>query len=201
LGEKLTRPFRRGTKGSHNQRQRRRSFVDAEASAPLLAEAQSSSVSTTSSSAHAASKPVTMRDIFAPQTTINLICYTFLALHSVAYDQILPVFLNYPRVVPDETNTQLPFKFTGGFGLSSDKIGTVYTIYGIACGVIQFLMVPWLCARFGVLNLYRFASKLMLKQTNSFQLPIFFFFSLLFTNVFIKLSSFPSSTSSSPTPL
>ncbi|KAK4465593.1 major facilitator superfamily domain-containing protein [Cladorrhinum samala] len=158
LGEKLTRPFRRGTKGSHNQRQRRRSFVDAEASAPLLAEAQSSSVSTTSSSAHAASKPVTMRDIFAPQTTINLICYTFLALHSVAYDQILPVFLNYPRVVPDETNTQLPFKFTGGFGLSSDKIGTVYTIYGIACGVIQFLMFPWLCARFGVLNLYRFAT-------------------------------------------
>ncbi|KAK4162174.1 MFS general substrate transporter, partial [Cladorrhinum sp. PSN259] len=156
LGEKLTRPFRR-SKGHKSQR--RQSFVDAEASAPLLA-AQSSGLST-SSAEQLASKPVSLREIFAPQTTINLICYTFLALHSVAYDQILPVFLNYPRVIPDETNTQLPFKFTGGFGLSSDKIGTVYTVYGIACGVIQFFLFPWLCARFGVLNLYRFASMFM----------------------------------------
>lgn len=113
-----------------------------------------------SSSDHAAiaTQHTTLREIFTVQTSINLLSYTFLALHAVAYDQVLPVFLNYPRVIPDETNTQLPFRFTGGFGLGSDKIGTIYTVYGIACGVVQFLLFPPLCNRFGVLNCYRFAS-------------------------------------------
>ena len=152
LGEKLTRPFKRRPK-ANNARRRRLSFVDDEASAPLLAD------STMSSSDHlpAQNKPVTLQEIFTPQTSINLLAYTFLALHSVAYDQVLPVFLNYPRVVPDETNSHLPFQFTGGFGLSSDKIGTIYTIYGVACAVVQFLLFPTLCARFGVLTCYRAA--------------------------------------------
>ncbi|KAK0673344.1 major facilitator superfamily domain-containing protein [Cercophora samala] len=154
LGEKLTRPFHRSKPSKHL---RRRSFVDSEASAPLLAQStMSNSSSQLESKQH--SDPVSMKDIFAPQTTINLICYTFLALHSVAYDQVLPVFLNYPRVIPDEHNTSLPFKFTGGFGLSSDKIGTIYTVYGISCGVIQFFLFPKLCAKFGVLGIYRFAT-------------------------------------------
>ncbi|KAK4110461.1 MFS general substrate transporter [Canariomyces notabilis] len=149
LGEKLTRTFRRPMgHGKH----RRRSFVDDEASAPLLAESVSSYDQAT-----AEAEPPTVGDIFTSQTTINLLSYTFLALHSVTYDQVLPVFLNYPRVIPDESNTHLPFKFTGGFGLSSDKIGTIYTIYGILCGIVQFLFFPWLCARFGVLGCYRVA--------------------------------------------
>ncbi|CCC10261.1 hypothetical protein SMACR_02839 [Sordaria macrospora] len=106
------------------------------------------------------SEPPTLREIFTPQTIINLTSYTFLALHSVAFDQVLPVFLNYPHISPgDRTpdNTRLPFKFTGGFGLGSDKIGTIYTVYGIACGVVQFFLFPWFCARFGVLRCYRAA--------------------------------------------
>ncbi|SPQ18812.1 ea73b43c-9629-4714-a883-43897362c394 [Thermothielavioides terrestris] len=151
LGEKLTRPFKRS---KPHARRRRLSFVDDEASAPLLAE------STLSTSEQIASKtqPISFNEIFTPQTSINLVAYTFLALHSVAYDQVLPVFLNYPRVVPDETNTHLPFQFTGGFGLSSDKIGTIFTVYGIACGIVQFFLFPTLCARFGVLNCYRTAT-------------------------------------------
>ncbi|KAL2158467.1 hypothetical protein VTH06DRAFT_4233 [Thermothelomyces fergusii] len=148
LGEKLTRPFQRPK--AHAGR-RRLSFVDDEASAPLLAD---TSVSNSEQIA-AKDEPVTNREIFTYQTSINLISYTFLALHAVAYDQVLPVFLNYPRVVPDETNTRLPFKFTGGFGLSSDKIGTIFTVYGIASGIVQFLLFPPLCARFGVLNCFR----------------------------------------------
>ena len=76
----------------------------------------------------------------------------------MAYDQLLPVFLNYPRQKPDANNTQLPFKFASGFGLSSDKIGTIFTVYGIACGLVQFLVFPPLCARFGVLRCYRLAA-------------------------------------------
>ena len=150
LGEKLTRSLQSPQK----RRNRRRSFVDAEASAPLLARPR------TRSSQRSAIKynPPSYGEIFSNQTIVNLVSYTFLALHSVAYDQVLPVFLNYPIQVPDETNTRLPFRFSGGFGLGSDKIGTIYTVYGVACGIIQFFLFPALCARFGVLNCYKAAS-------------------------------------------
>lgn len=151
LGEKLTRPFHRS---KSRGRPRRLSFVDDEASARLLAQSAMSS----SDDIAAKAEPIALTEIFTAQTSINLLAYTFLSLHSVTYDQVLPVFLNYPRVIPDENNTHLPFKFTGGFGLSSDKIGTIYTVYGITCGVVQFFVFPWLCARFGVLNCYRVAS-------------------------------------------
>jgi len=70
----------------------------------------------------------------------------------------MPVFLNYPVQVPDSNNTKLPFKFSGGFGLTSDKIGTIFTVYGVACGLIQFLLFPPLCSRFGVVRCYRAAA-------------------------------------------
>ncbi|KAH8905880.1 MFS general substrate transporter [Coniochaeta sp. PMI_546] len=151
LGEKLTDSLRPSKK---HHRRHRRSFVDDEAQAPLLSEQDMSS----SERLTAQAEPPSHAEIFTKQTCINLLSYTFLALHSVAYDQVLPVFLNYPRQVPDEHNTQLPFKFSGGFGLSSDRIGTIFTVYGIACGIIQFFVFPPLCTRFGVLNCYRAAA-------------------------------------------
>ncbi|KAK3496718.1 major facilitator superfamily domain-containing protein [Neurospora hispaniola] len=160
LGEKLTRPFkRRGPHYHHHHRNNRRhSFVDDGASAPLLAPS-----SLPTSIASVETDPPTLREIFTPQTIINLTSYTFLALHSVTFDQVLPVFLNYPRLSPHDrtpSNTHLPFKFSGGFGLGSDKIGTIYTVYGIACGVVQFFLFPWFCARFGVLRCFRAATLL-----------------------------------------
>ncbi len=156
LGEKLTRSFKRS---KASPRRRRHSFVDDEASAPLLAESAMSS----SDNIAVTAEPVTLGEIFTRQTSINLLSYMIMALHSVAYDQILPVFLNYPRVVPDGTNSHLPFQFTGGFGLNSEKIGTIYTVYGVACGVVQFFFFPILCARFGVLTCYRVASTFSLR--------------------------------------
>ncbi|KAK4673345.1 hypothetical protein QC763_111110 [Podospora pseudopauciseta] len=198
LGEKLTRPFHRSKR---TKNLRRRSFVDSEASAPLLAQSAMSSSSSHLESKH--SDPVSMKDIFAPQTSINLICYTFLALHSVAYDQVLPVFLNYPRVIPDEHNTSLPFKFTGGFGLSSDKIGTIYTVYGISCGVIQFFLFPKLCAMFGVLGIYRFATvvfpiiyfltpyTVLVQDTTARHI---FFLTIMLVKGFVVIVAFPCTT-------
>jgi len=153
LGEKLKRSFRRSPPKAHTKH-RRHSFVDDGASAPLLAQARMSS----SERIAVEIDPPSMKEIFTNQTIVNLVSYTFLALHAVAYDQVLPVFLNYPRQVPDETNTQLPFRFSGGFGLNSNKIGTIFTIYGVACGVVQFFFFPALCKRWGVLNLFRFAT-------------------------------------------
>lgn len=105
-----------------------------------------------------------MRAVFTRQSVINLISYTFLALHSVAYDQVLPVFLNYPEHPGDNNGSQPPTHdagplsflfFSRGFGLDSGRIGTIFTLYGVVCGLIQFLVYPWLCARFGVLRCFR----------------------------------------------
>lgn len=148
LGEKITRPFQKKPKYSH--RHHRPSFVDAEASAPLLP--KSGAVTSVQSPAP------TMKDVFTPQVIINIAAYTALALHSVAFDQILPVFLNYPRQVPDSNNTHLPFHFSGGFGLSSNKIGTIFTVYGLACGIIQFFLFPPVCTRLGALRCLKISS-------------------------------------------
>ncbi|KAI1114522.1 major facilitator superfamily domain-containing protein [Nemania sp. NC0429] len=151
LGQRIKEAFRDHPL-RRQQKLRRYSLQDAEASAPLL-----QADATTPRAPF--EKPVrpTMSAVFTRQTVINLVAYTFLALHSVAFDQVLPVFLNYP--VEDHhspgNNTSPPFFFSGGFGLNSGRIGTIFTLYGITCGAIQFVLFPPLCARYGVLNCFR----------------------------------------------
>lgn len=45
--------------------------------------------------------------------------YACLSLHTVAADQLLPIFLHYPQQKnrASDPDVQLPFKFSGGFGL------------------------------------------------------------------------------------
>lgn len=100
-----------------------------------------------------------LREVFTPQTIVNLVAYTFVALHSVAADQILAVFLSYPVQTPDASNTRLPFYFSTGFGMQSDKIGTIFTCYGVACGLIQFILFPRICRRLGALFCYKVCGK------------------------------------------
>ncbi|KAI0804434.1 major facilitator superfamily transporter [Xylaria sp. FL0064] len=151
LGRRITEAFRDHPLRRH-QKLRRYSLQDAEASAPLL-----QANGTSRSARITREKPVTpsMSAVFTRQTVINLVSYTFLALHSVAFDQVLPVFLNYPTQEHTPSNTSLPFFFSGGFGLNSGHIGTIFTLYGIASGVIQFVVFPPLCARYGVLKCFR----------------------------------------------
>ena len=108
-----------------------------------------------------------MKEVFTYQTSINLLAYSFLAFHSVAYDQNIPVLLNYPLVERTPENTKLPFYFTGGFGMSSGTIGTMFTLYGISCGVIQFLLYPPAVAKFGLLGCLKFCSKSTVKTTQT----------------------------------
>ncbi|KAK1238297.1 hypothetical protein MKX07_006443 [Trichoderma sp. CBMAI-0711] len=152
VGERLTRLFRRKPQLIS---QRRRSFVDGEATAPLVP-----SIVTPKKAATPKREPTGMREVFTYQTTINLISYTFLAFHSVAYDQNITVFLDYPVIPRTPENTKFPFYFTGGFGLSSGNIGTLFTIYGVTCGLIQFLIYPPMVNRYGVLNCFKVVSVL-----------------------------------------
>ncbi|KIH94313.1 major facilitator superfamily transporter [Sporothrix brasiliensis 5110] len=210
LGERITRIFRGGRPSKRSAlrartraraearaeaRGRRLSFIDDEASAPLLS---SAAIRNESDLTLGASKPPTAVDdstqlakvavaavssgapevlgearltsthssaqtpsIFTYQTSMALLCYTMLALHSVAYDQVLPVFLNYPYEKHDSSNTNLPFKFSGGFGLSSGSIGTIFTVNALISGFAQFAAFPPLCSRFGALRCYRYSCVLL----------------------------------------
>ena len=66
-----------------------------------------------------AEPPPSYREVFQHQSNLNLLAYTLLALHSIAFDQLVPVFLHLPPQLDRSTNpdVQLPFKFAGGFGL------------------------------------------------------------------------------------
>lgn len=98
----------------------------------------------------------TMKEVFTRQSVINLAAYTVLCLHSAAYDQLLPIFLHHQRQSQKTPqNTHLPFKFSGGFGLGSSRIGTLFTLYGILGCFIQFLVFPPVARRFGVLRCFK----------------------------------------------
>ncbi|KAL3425326.1 MFS transporter [Phlyctema vagabunda] len=156
LGKRLVALFKKKKQHKHF---RNHSGYD-ESSASLLRPTSSdSSASKAFDDEWQASKPVlprpTMTEVFTRQSIINLIAYTFLALHSVAYDQLLPIYMHHPRQTPDSSNTHLPFKFSGGFGLGSGRIGTLFTMYGVCGCIVQFLVFPPVVRRFGVLNCFK----------------------------------------------
>jgi hypothetical protein len=92
--------------------------------------------------------PATYREVFTPQSNIGLVAYCILALHSVPFGQLLPVFMHLPV---QREGVSLPFKFTGGFGLDSGRIGTIFTIYAIFSMTCQFTIFPMITKRYGVL--------------------------------------------------
>ena len=98
--------------------------------------------------------PPSYREVFSYQSNLNLLTYSLLALHSVAYDQLLPIFMHYPPQTDRSSNSdvQLPLKFIGGFGIDSDRIGLLFMIYGIVGMFIQFFVFPPVTRRYGVLT-------------------------------------------------
>lgn len=102
------------------------------------------------------SKEPGYREVFSRQSSINLCAYTLLAMHSVAYDQLLPVFLHHPEQGINDPAVSLPFKFAGGFGINSGRIGVLSTIYGIFGLVVQFTVFPPFARKFGVLQCFKY---------------------------------------------
>ncbi|KAK2590126.1 hypothetical protein QQS21_012194 [Conoideocrella luteorostrata] len=133
----------------HYHDKRRRSFVDGEATAPLLP----NKLRHKQKSGH--SPAPRLLEIFTTQTNLIMLAYFFLAFHSVAYDQNVNVFLNYRVMEHTPENTKLPFYFNGGFGLKSGTIGTIFMLYGITCGLVQFILFSPMVTRWGVLNCYK----------------------------------------------
>jgi MFS family permease len=99
--------------------------------------------------------PLSYRSIFNRNTNLILVSYFTLAFHQVAYDQLLPVFLHLPV---NHQGFQPPFKFAGGFGLESSRIGLIFTIYGAWCTFAQFTIFPPLVNRYGLVYCLRWAT-------------------------------------------
>ncbi|KAF2415505.1 permease of the major facilitator superfamily [Tothia fuscella] len=96
--------------------------------------------------------PPRYREVFTPQSNLNLLCYCILALHGVAYDQLLPVFMHSPI---DRSGVSLPFRFRGGFGIDSGRIGVIFMAYGVFSMITQFTLFPYFTNKFGALTMMR----------------------------------------------
>lgn len=86
--------------------------------------------------------PPGWREVFHKQSNLNILAYSILALHSVAYDQVLAVFMHLPLQLDRDTdpNVHLPFKFAGGFGLdvSSSTISDYHIIHPVCHDILFF---------------------------------------------------------------
>ncbi|KAM3565174.1 hypothetical protein ARSEF4850_001547, partial [Beauveria asiatica] len=150
VGQRFKRAFSR--RRIIKPRGRTSSFVDGEATAPLVPSRP------LSRGGKARGPSATLREIFTYQTVVTLLSYSFLAFHSVAYDQNITVFLSTPVVPRTPNNYRPPLYFNGGFGLDPGTIGTIFIIYGVTSAAVQFILYPALVARYGVLRAFRACS-------------------------------------------
>jgi len=106
-------------------------------------------------------KKPTYSEVLTKQTLLNLLVYTLLAMHAIAFDQLLPVFMHHPRQGRGIVETKLPLRFNKGFGVDSSRIGLIFTFYGVMGIFNQFVLFPPLARRYGVLKCFRVVAHVM----------------------------------------
>ena len=97
-------------------------------------------------------KPLPLKKTFTPQIIHLIISYGILALHTISFEQLLPVFLATPKA--DEAPSSW-FKFVGGYGLTTREIGLILTVQGVLAMLIQFILFPPVAGKFGAFNVYK----------------------------------------------
>ncbi|CAK3765533.1 related to permease of the major facilitator superfamily [Lecanosticta acicola] len=89
---------------------------------------------------------------FTKQVILNIIGYGILAYHTISAEQLLPVLLSMPK---SDAPASLPFKFTGGFALSTKAIGGILSVQGIIQMVATIVIFPIVNRKMGSLWTYR----------------------------------------------
>ncbi|KAI9825701.1 MAG: hypothetical protein M1832_001045 [Thelocarpon impressellum] len=117
---------------------------------PPLSRARASSPS--KGSVRSSTRP-SVRRAFTKQVVLNIVGYGILAYHTMAFEQLMPVLLSTPEA---HEPPSLPFKFTGGFALSSKTIGLIMSFQGIYSMLAQLFLFPIVVRRFGSLKVFRF---------------------------------------------
>ncbi|PYI04177.1 permease of the major facilitator superfamily [Aspergillus sclerotiicarbonarius CBS 121057] len=98
-------------------------------------------------------EPCGVPKAFTRQVIFNIVAYGILAYHSVSFDQLMPVFLSTPK---SDEDVVLPFKFTGGLGLATKKIGFMLAVQGVYSMIAQLWLFPFVVRHFGTLRVFRF---------------------------------------------
>ncbi|KIX06595.1 uncharacterized protein Z518_04571 [Rhinocladiella mackenziei CBS 650.93] len=93
------------------------------------------------------------RQIFTKNVILTLISHHLLALHVSAFNALIFLFLPAPR--SNNKDSRLPFLFTGGLGLSSDRVGLATAIIGVIGFPLQILLYPSVNAKLGTLPSYK----------------------------------------------
>ncbi|KIX99873.1 uncharacterized protein Z520_04509 [Fonsecaea multimorphosa CBS 102226] len=91
---------------------------------------------------------------FNRQVKLIIFAYAILAYHSVSFDALMPTFLSEERM---QTKPVLPFRFSGGFGMSTRAIGFMMAVQGVYSIFAQFFIFPYMARRLGPLHASRLA--------------------------------------------
>lgn len=83
---------------------------------------------------------------------LTLIISLSASSHSVSFDSLMPTFLSEPIM---NTKPSLPFKFSGGFALSTKTIGFMMAVQGVYSMIAQLWLFPFLVRRMGTLATLR----------------------------------------------
>jgi hypothetical protein len=65
--------------------------------------------------------------------------------------------MHHPPQSLEDPNVKLPLKFAGGFGLDSQRIGVIFTIFAMSSTMWQFLFFPTIARYLGILRCLRIA--------------------------------------------
>lgn len=93
------------------------------------------------------------RSIFTKNVILTLLAHHLLALHVSAFNALIFLLLPAPR--SSNKDAHLPFFFTGGLGLSTEKVGLATAIIGIIGFPLQLLVYPHVNTILGTLPSYR----------------------------------------------
>ncbi|KAL8641747.1 MAG: hypothetical protein Q9228_001490 [Teloschistes exilis] len=74
--------------------------------------------------------------------------------HTISFDQLMPIFLSTKS---SKEQPILPFRFTGGFGMSSKDEGVLMVAQGFYAMFAQAILFPFLAKRYGCLRIFRAA--------------------------------------------
>ncbi|KAF5983629.1 permease of the major facilitator superfamily [Fusarium bulbicola] len=88
------------------------------------------------------------RDVLTKNVCLNMLQRFLQSLHVSAFNSILFSLLPTPK--SDSADFHLPFRFTGGLGLSSERMGLANTIIGTIGIPLQLFIYPRLIERLGV---------------------------------------------------
>ncbi|KAI8648239.1 MFS domain-containing protein [Fusarium keratoplasticum] len=95
-----------------------------------------------------------LRAILSRKVCLNMAQRFLQSLHVSSFNSMFFSLLPAPQA--DGRNFHLPFRFGGGLGLSSKKMGFANTIIGMIGIPLQLFIYPRLIGRLGVKNSYRY---------------------------------------------